>query len=137
LRVCISSDEARPTEIHIQVNGHDVNVVPPPWNRELTKPTEADLRWLDQEVLAPIGAAVARWMMRAARDEGLGYMPIGGGVDVSDAQLMARPTDPGARSATPLRSEVDEAALDEVRRAHFLYGLEEIQAVTERRIEAG
>ena len=38
LRVCISSDEARPTEIHIQVNGHDVNVVPPPWNRELSEP---------------------------------------------------------------------------------------------------
>ncbi|HVC03792.1 MAG TPA: hypothetical protein VND88_03875 [Candidatus Acidoferrales bacterium] len=138
LRVCIASDEARPTEIHIQVNGHDVNVVPPPWNRDLTEPTEADLRWLDQEVLAPIGAAVARWMMKAAADEGLGYMPIGGGIDVADAQLIARPADSGAAgAATPLRSEVDEAALDEVRRAHFLYGLEEIQAVTERRIEAG
>jgi hypothetical protein len=137
LRVCISSDEARPTEIHIQVNGHDVNVVPPPWNRELTEPTEADLRWLDQEVLAPIGAAVARWMMKAAEDEGLGYMPIGGGIDVADAQLFARPADSPASPAAPARSEVDEAALDEVRRAHFLYGLEEIQAVTERRTEAG
>ncbi len=138
LRVCISSDEARPTEIHIQVNGHDVNVVPPPWNRELSEPTEADLRWLDQEVLAPIGAAVARWMMKAAEDEGLGYMPIGGGVDVADADLVAYSTEAAASPVTaPKRSEVDEAALDEVRRAHFLYGLEEIQAVTERRTEAG
>jgi hypothetical protein len=77
-------------------------------------------------------------MMKAAADEGLGYMPIGGGIDVADAQLIARPADSGTAGAvTPLRSEVDEAALDEVRRAHFLYGLEEIQAVTERRIEAG
>jgi hypothetical protein len=89
-------------------------------------------------VLAPIGAAVARWMMKAAEDEGLGYMPIGGGIDVADAQLVARSAETaGPAAAAPPRSEVDEAALDEVRRAHFLYGLEEIQAVTERRTEAG
>ena len=132
LRVCISSDEARPTEIHIQVNGHEVNVVPPPWNRELSMPTAADLRWLDQEVLAPIGAAVARWMMQAAHDEGLGYMPIGGGRDEADARLVARATDGNSNTAGPPRHvDVDDAALDEVRRAHFLYGLEEIQAVSE------
>jgi hypothetical protein len=134
LRVCISSDEARPTEIHIQVNGHDVNVVPPPWNRELTTPTAADLQWLDQEVLAPIGAAVARWMMKAAHDEGLGYMPIGGGIDDADTLLVARAEDAGGRPGGPsYAGNVDEAALDAVRRAHFLYGLEEIQAVSERR----
>jgi hypothetical protein len=136
LRVCISSDEARPTEIHIQVNGHDVNVVPPPWNRELSEPTAADLQWLDQEVLAPISAGVARWMMQAAVDEGLGYMPIGGGIDVADARLTARAAD-GSSSTGPSRTEVDEAALDEVRRAHFLYGLEEIQAVSERPAATG
>ena len=101
LRVCISSDEARPTEIHIQVNGHDVNVVPPPWNRELSTPTAADLRWLDQEVLAPIGAAVARWMLKAAEDEGLGYMPIGGGIHIADAALV------GARRPTAMRPSRD------------------------------
>ena len=53
LRVSISSDEDRPTEIHITVNGHDVNVVPPPFNRELSAPTASDLQWLDQEVLSP------------------------------------------------------------------------------------
>jgi hypothetical protein len=138
LRVCISSDEARPTEIHIQVNGHDVNVVPPPWNRELSTPTAADLQWLDQEVLAPIGAAVARWMIKAAEDEGLGYMPIGGGIHIADAALVARAADASAQApAGPKRSEVDEAALDEVRRAHFLYGLEEIQAVSDRSTAIG
>jgi hypothetical protein len=138
LRVCISSDEARPTEIHIQVNGHDVNVVPPPWNRELSTPTAADLQWLDQEVLAPIGAAVARWMLKAAEDEGLGYMPIGGGLHMTDAALVARAAEGSATtSAGPVRPEVDEAALDEVRRAHFLYGLEEIQAVGDRSTAMG
>ena len=81
IRVSISSDEARPTEIHITVNGHDVNVVPPPFNRELSTPTAADMRWLDQEVLAPISAAVARWMMQAAASKDLGYIPVGGGID--------------------------------------------------------
>lgn len=138
LRVCISSDEARPTEIHIQVNGHDVNVVPPPWNRDLSTPTTADLQWLDQEVLAPIGAAVAQWMIRAAEDEGLGYMPIGGGNHVADTSLVARAAGSGpSNAAAPKRAEVDEAALDEVRRAHFLYGLEEIQALNERSTATG
>jgi hypothetical protein len=124
IRVSISSDEDRPTEIHITVNGHDVNVVPPPFNRELSAPTEADMRWLDQEVLSPISAAVARWMMQAAETRDLGYIPVGGGVDDADTRLVAR-------SATA-RNSVDDAALDIVRRAHFLYGLEEIQAVAER-----
>ena len=137
LRVAISSDEDRPTEIHITVNGHDVNVVPPPWNRELSAPTAADLQWLDQEVLAPIGAAVARWMMQAAEDDGRGYMPAAGGSDHADAQLLAHSaTAPGTLPAAP-RNDVDAAALDQVRRAHFLYGLEEIQAVADRRADAG
>jgi hypothetical protein len=44
IRVSISSDEGRPTEIHIKVNGHDVNVEPPPFSRELSTPTAADKR---------------------------------------------------------------------------------------------
>ena len=41
--------------------------------------------------------------------------------------------------ARPRRRETmsNEAALDEVRRAHFLYGLEEIQAVAERTSKSG
>ncbi len=138
IRVSISSDEARPTEIHITVNGHDVNVVPPPFNRELSTPTEADMRWLDQEVLSPISAAVARWMMQAAERQDLGYIPVGGGIDDADARLTARPAtaDPAVAPSAP-RNSVDEAALDEVRRAHFLYGLEEIQAVAERTARSG
>lgn len=132
IRVSISSDEDRPTEIHITVNGHDVNVVPPPFNRELSTPTEADMRWLDQEVLSPISAAVARWMMQAAENRDLGYIPVGGGHDDTDARLTARPASQGPAVAPAPRESVDEAALDEVRRAHFLYGLEEIQAVAER-----
>jgi hypothetical protein len=132
IRVSISSDEDRPTEIHITVNGHDVNVVPPTFNRELSTPTEADMRWLDQEVLSPISAAVARWMMQAAENRDLGYIPVGGGHDDTDARLTARPASQGPAVAPPPRESVDEAALDEVRRAHFLYGLEEIQAVAER-----
>jgi hypothetical protein len=42
-----------------------------------------------------------------------------------------RPTE-----APPPQNDVDGAALDEVRRAHFLYGLEEIQAVAEASAEA-
>ncbi|MFZ0127797.1 MAG: hypothetical protein WAL77_00055 [Candidatus Dormiibacterota bacterium] len=132
LRVSISSDEDRPTEIHITVNGHDVNVVPPPFNRELSAPTASDLQWLDQEVLSPISAAVARWMMEAAETRDLGYIPVGGGIEDVDARLVARPATPGAPVAPAARNNVDDAALDEVRRAHFLYGLEEIQAVAER-----
>ena len=90
IRVAISSDEDRPTEIHIAVNGHDVNVVPPPFNRELSAPTEADMRWLDQEVLSPISAAVARWMMQAAETGDLGYIPVGGGIDDADARASPR-----------------------------------------------
>ena len=136
IRVSISSDEARPTEIHITVNGHDVNVIPPPFNRELTAPTEADMRWLDQEVLSPISAAVARWMMQAAETRDLGYIPVGGGIDDADARLTARPTIQ-TTAAPATRNSVDEAALDEVRRAHFLYGLEEIQAVADRTAQNG
>ena len=132
LRVSISSDEDRPTEIHITVNGHDVNVVPPPFNRELSAPTASDLQWLDQEVLSPISAAVARWMIEAAETRDLGYIPVGGGIEEVDARLVARPATPGAPVAPAARNNVDDAALDEVRRAHFLYGLEEIQAVAER-----
>jgi hypothetical protein len=138
IRVCITSDEDRPTEIHIKVNGHDVNVVPPPWNRELSTPTAADLEWLDQEVLAPISAGVARWMMQAAERQDLGYIPVGGGHDDADTRLVARAatSDPSS-PPRPARNSIDEAALDEVRRAHFLYGLEEIQTISERTIEAG
>ena len=132
IRVSISSDEDRPTEIHITVNGHDVNVVPPPFNRALSAPTEADMRWLDQEVLSPISAAVARWMMQAAETKDLGYIPVGGGIDDADTRLVARPAAAGAEVAPAPRNDVNEAALDEVRRAHFLYGLEEIQAVADR-----
>jgi hypothetical protein len=137
IRVSISSDEDRPTEIHIKVNGHDVNVVPPPFNRELSAPTEADMRWLDQEVLSPISAAVARWMMQAAERRDLGYIPVGGGIDDADARLMARPASQGAAIKSAPSNSVDEAALDVVRRAHFLYGLEEIQAVAEHSAETG
>jgi hypothetical protein len=137
IRVSISSDEDRPTEIHIKVNGHDVNVVPPPFNRELSAPTEADMRWLDQEVLSPISAAVARWMMRAAERMDLGYIPVGGGIDDADARLMARPASQGAAIKSAPSNSVDEAALDVVRRAHFLYGLEEIQAVAEHSAQTG
>jgi hypothetical protein len=35
------------------------------------------------------------------------------------------------------KNSVDDAAFDEVRRAHFLYGLEEIQAVADRTDQAG
>jgi hypothetical protein len=136
IRVSISSDEDRPTEIHISVNGHDVNVVPPPFNRELSAPTEADMRWLDQEVLSPISAAVARWMMRAAERQDLGYIPVGGGIDDADALLVAGPATASPSAPAP-RNSVDDAALDQVRRAHFLYGLEEIQAVAERTAESG
>ncbi len=118
------------------MNGHDVNVVPPPFNRELSAPTEADLRWLDQEVLSPISAAVARWMMQAAETGDLGYIPVGGGIDDADARLTARPTVQKTTAPAP-RNSVDEAALDEVRRAHFLYGLEEIQAVADRSTRSG
>jgi hypothetical protein len=137
LRVSISSDEDRPTEIHITVNGHDVNVVPPPFNRELSAPTASDLQWLDQEVLSPISVAVARWMMQAAETRDLGYIPVGGGIEDVDARLVARPATQGAPAAPTVRNNVDDAALDEVRRAHFLYGLEEIQAVAERSAEGG
>jgi hypothetical protein len=137
IRVSISSDEEHPTEIHITVNGHDVNVVPPPFNRELSAPTEADMRWLDQEVLSPISAAVARWMMQAAETKELGYIPAGGGIDDVDARIVAGPATKGPAVAPAARNTVDEAALDEVRRAHFLYGLEEIQAVAERTAESG
>ena len=137
IRVSISSDEARPTEIHITVNGHDVNVVPPPFNRDLSTPTQADMLWLDQEVLSPISAAVARWMMQAAERQELGYIPVGGGIDDADARLTARPTSQDPAVAPAPRNSVDEASLDEVRRAHFLYGLEEIQAVAERTVQSG
>jgi hypothetical protein len=133
LRVSIASDEARPTEIRIQVNGHDVNVVPPPWNRELSAPTAADHQWLDQEVLTPISAAVKGWMMHAADESELGYIPSNGDARDVDTSVVARAAAPD--SDTPGRlsqMNADEAALDEVRRAHFLYGLEEIQAVAER-----
>jgi hypothetical protein len=137
LRVSISSDEDRPTEIHITVNGHDVNVVPPPFNRELSAPTASDLRWLDQEVLSPISAAVARWMMQTAETTDLGYIPVGGGIEDVDARLLARPATQGDAKAPAPTNSVDDAALDQVRRAHFLYGLEEIQAVAERSAEDG
>jgi hypothetical protein len=137
IRVSISSDEDRPTEIHITVNGHDVNVVPPPFNRDLSTPTEADMRWLDQEVLSPISAAVARWMMRAAENRDLGYIPFGGAIHDTDARLTARPAMQQLVVAPAPRESIDEAALDEVRRAHFLYGLEEIQAVAEQTARSG
>jgi hypothetical protein len=138
IRVSISSDEARPTEIHIKVNGHDVNVVPPPFNRELSTPTAADMQWLDQEVLAPISAAVARWMMHAAASKDLGYIPVGGGIDDADAQLVARPVGSAETvTAAASRNSVDDAALDDVRRAHFLYGLEEIQAIAALSAKSG
>ena len=139
MRVSIAADENRPTAIHIKVNGHDVNVVPPPWNRELAAPTAADMQWLDQEVLAPISAAVQRWMIQAAEENDLGYIPAGGEPDDADAQLTARASDGGgAIVAGPgTRIDVNEAALDEVRRAHFLYGLEEIQAVAEQKSQTG
>ena len=139
IRVSISSDEDRPTEIRIQVNGHDVNVVPPPFNRELSAPTEADLRWLDQEVLSPISAGVARWMMKVAETQDLGYIPVGGGLEDVDANLRARPAAQSAASpavAPAPQNDVASAALDEVLRAHFLYGLEEIQAVAEATAQA-
>jgi hypothetical protein len=133
LRVSVASDEARPTEIHIQVNGHDVNVVPPPWNRELSTPTAADHRWLDQEVLTPISAAVKSWMIRAAEEGDLGYVPSNGAARDADAHVIAQAAGQGAEASGRLSVvAADEAALDEVRRAHFLYGLEEIQAVAER-----
>jgi hypothetical protein len=137
IRVSISSDEDHPTEIHIKVNGHDVNVVPPPFNRELSEPTEADMRWLDQEVLSPISAAVARWMIQAAESRDLGYIPVGGGIEDVDARLLARPAGQQPADASAPRNNVDDAALDEVRRAHFLYGLEEIQAVAEPTADTG
>jgi hypothetical protein len=137
IRVSISSDEDRPTEIHITVNGHDVNVVPPPFNRDLSTPTEADMRWLDQEVLSPISAAVARWMMQAAENRDLGYIPFGGAIHDTDARLTARPAMQQLVVAPAPRESIDEAALDEVRRAHFLYGLEEIQAVAEQTARSG
>jgi hypothetical protein len=88
------------------------------------------MHWLDQEVLAPISAAVARWMMQAAASKDLGYIPVGGGIDDADARLVARPVDaPETVTASAARNSVDDAALDDVRRAHFLYGLEEIQAL--------
>jgi uncharacterized protein (DUF111 family) len=114
-----------------------VNVVPPPFNRELSAPTEADMRWLDQEVLSPISAAVARWMMQAAETRDLGYIPVGGGHDDADARLTARPATQSSPAAPASRNSVDDAALDEVRRAHFLYGLEEIQAVADRTAQSG
>jgi hypothetical protein len=135
IRVCISSDEDRPTEIRIQVNGHDVNVLPPPFNRELSAPTEADMQWLDQEVLSPISAGVARWMMRVADSKDLGYIPVGGGLEDVDASLVARPATQSSAAPAP-QNDVDDAALDQVRRAHFLYGLEEIQAVADASAQA-
>ena len=90
------------------------------------------MRWLDQEVLSPISAAVARWMMQAAETKDLGYIPVGGGIDDADTRLVARPAAAGAEVAPAPRNDVNEAALDEVRRAHFLYGLDEIQAVADR-----
>jgi hypothetical protein len=138
MRVSVSADENRPTAIHIKVNGHDVNVVPPPWNRELATPTAADMQWLEQEVLAPIGSAVQRWMVQAADEGDLGYIPAGGGHSAVDAQLVARAADAGGTAPAPgARIDVNEAALDEVRRAHFLYGLEEIQAVAEQKAQTG
>jgi hypothetical protein len=137
IRVSISSDEDRPTEIRIQVNGHDVNVVPPPFNRELSTPTDADMRWLDQEVLSPISAGVARWMMQVAETKDLGYIPVGGGLGDVDARLVARPAAQSPAAAAPApQNDVDGAALDEVLRAHFLYGLEEIQAVADATAQA-
>jgi hypothetical protein len=136
IRVCISSDEDRPTEIRIQVNGHDVNVVPPPFNRDLSTPTEADLQWLDQEVLSPISAGVARWMIKVAETKDLGYIPVGGAHEDVDASLVARAATQNAASTPPPQNDVDGAALDEVRRAHFLYGLEEIQAVADGTAQA-
>ena len=76
-------------------------------------------------------------MMKVARRKDLGYIPVGDGLEDVDATLVARPAtqDP----ATPLprrRNDVDDAALDEVLRAHFLYGLEEIQAVADATAQA-
>jgi hypothetical protein len=133
LRVSVAADEARPTEIHIQVNGHDVNVVPPPWNRDLSTPTAGDYQWLDQEVLTPISAGVKSWMIRVAAESELGYVPSHNRTRDVDASVVARAAEGGAGLASRLSSmDADEAALDEVRRAHFLYGLEEIQAVAQR-----
>jgi len=75
--------------------------------------------------------------MQAAESRDLGYIPVGGGIDDVDARLTARPATSGAGPARAPRNDVDEAALDEVRRAHFLYGLEEIQSVAERSAESG
>jgi hypothetical protein len=136
IRVCISSDEDRPTEIRIQVNGHDVNVMPPPFNRDLSEPTEADMRWLDQEVLSPISAGVARWMIKVAETKDLGYIPVGGALEDVDATLVARHATQSPAAAAAPQNDIDGAALDEVLRAHFLYGLEEIQAVAERTEQA-
>ena len=63
IRVSISSDEDRPTEIHITVNGHDVNVVPPPFNRALERAHRGG------HALARPGGAVAHQRRRRALDD--------------------------------------------------------------------
>jgi hypothetical protein len=73
---------------------------------------------------------VARWMMQAAASTDLGYIPAGGAIHEADALLVARPVGGAETVTTPASgNSVDDAALDDVRRAHFLYGLEEIQAM--------
>jgi hypothetical protein len=71
-------------------------------------------------------------MMKVAETKDLGYIPVGGGLEDVDATLVARSATQDPAVAPAPRNDVDDAALDEVLRAHFLYGLEEIQAVAER-----
>lgn len=89
LRISVGADEDRPAEIHIKVNGHDVNVVPPPDNRELTTPTPADIDWLEDEVLAPIVTAATKWMMLAKDDADCGYAPPAAWPDEAQAHDLA------------------------------------------------
>jgi hypothetical protein len=75
--------------------------------------------------------------MRVADSKDLGYIPVGGGLEDVDARLVARPATQSSATAAPApQNDVDDAALDEVRRAHFLYGLEEIQAVADATAQA-
>jgi len=75
-------------------------------------------------------------MIKVAETKDLGYIPVGGGLEDVDASLVARPAAQGLAAAPVPQNDVDGAALDEVMRAHFLYGLEEIQAVADGTAQA-